>query len=331
MPLPEPVPDIRSLDLLHSVAEAGSIRQAALRHGISQPAASMRLRGLERTLKVQLLDRSQGRAQLTPAGVAVVQWAGGVLEQARELVLATRALDVEGQTQLRIVASMTVAEYLVPGWLHQLRRSDPDVIVSLEMGNSHHVVQVIENGGADLGFVEGVSAPASLSSSVVQSDDLVVVVPPSHAWARRRRPLRADELAATPVVVRERGSGTREVLDDALRSRGLVVNAGVELGSTTAIKSAVSSGEGPAVLSKLAVDREVREGRLVVVSLADLTLERRLRVVWSKSTALRPSARRLIRIMSTAPARGPANRLDAGGPNGATGHRRGGHGDGREH
>ncbi len=295
MPLPEPVPDIRSLDLLRSVAELGSIRQAALHHAISQPAASVRLRALEGVLNVELLDRSRGRAQLTPAGVAVVQWAGNVLEQMRELIVATQALEVEGQTHLRIVASLTVAEYLVPGWLTHLRVSDPELIVSLEMGNSQHVAHVIESGGADLGFVEGVHAPRTLTSRVVQSDDLAVVVAPSHPWARRRLALSASEVAATPLVVRERGSGTREVLDAALARHGLSVNIQVELASTTAIKSAVASGAGPGILSTLAVESEVREGRLVAVVVNDLPLERRLRAVWSKSVALRPSARRLLR------------------------------------
>ncbi len=295
MPLPEPVPDIRSLDLLRSVAELGSIRQAALHHAISQPAASVRLRALEGVLNVDLLDRSRGRAQLTPTGVAVVQWAGNVLEQMRELIVATQALEVEGQTHLRIVASLTVAEYLVPGWLSHLRVSDPELIVSLEMGNSQHVAHVIESGGADLGFVEGVHEPRTLTSRVVQSDDLAVVVAPSHPWARRRLALSASELAATPLVVRERGSGTREVLDAALARHGLSVNIQVELASTTAIKSAVASGAGPGILSTLAVESEVREGRLVAVAVNDLPLERRLRAVWSKSVELRPSARRLLR------------------------------------
>jgi DNA-binding transcriptional LysR family regulator len=163
------------------------------------------------------------------------------------------------------------------------------------MGNSQHVVKVIEGGGADLGFVEGVHAPRTLTSRVVQSDDLVVVVAAAHAWARRRLALSPAELAATPLVVRERGSGTREVLDSALAAHGLSVSVQVELASTTAIKSAVASGAGPGILSKLAVESEVREGRLIAVAVADLPLERHLRAVWSKSVALRPSARRLLR------------------------------------
>src|ERR1700684_1368167 len=148
MPLNDPIPDIRSLDLLHSVAELGSIRQAALRHHISQPAASMRLHSLEDVLKLQLLDRSHGRAQLTSAGIAVVQWGEEVLEQMRKLQLGTQALRSDNATHLRIVASLTVAEYLIPGWLDCLRTAHPDIIVSLQMGNSTQGIDAMMHGEA---------------------------------------------------------------------------------------------------------------------------------------------------------------------------------------
>ncbi len=303
MPLVEPVPDIRSLDLLHSVAESGSIRQAALRHSISQPAASMRLRSLERALGLQLLDRSHGRAQLTQAGIAVVQWSEGVLEPMVELLLGTRALRSDGKTHLRVVASMTVAEYLVPGWLNRLRASDPTVIVSLQMGNSQHVIEVMLRGDAELGFVEGPHAPVELASRVVQSDDLVVVVAPSDRWARRRKPLTAPELSATPLVLREAGSGTREVLETSMLSLDLSVTPLVELGSTTAIKAAVASGAGAGVLSRLAVETDVQDGRLVVVATEGFSLARSIRIVWSKERPLSSSAKHLLRLIedSTGP------------------------------
>jgi len=145
MSLNEPVPDIRSLDLLKSVAELRSIRQAAFKHLISQPAASMRLRTLERTLDLELLDRSHGRAELTPAGIAVVQWSKEVLEAMNNLKLGAQALGSDEKTHLRLVASMTVAEYLVPGWLHRLHISDPTIMVSLQMGNSQKVIEVTLN------------------------------------------------------------------------------------------------------------------------------------------------------------------------------------------
>jgi DNA-binding transcriptional LysR family regulator len=295
MPLVEPVPDLFSLDLLHSVAESGSIRQAAFLHGISQPAASTRLRSLERTLGLQLLDRSHGHAQLTPEGRAVVGWSEEILEAMRRLTLGTQALRLEGATRLRVAASMTVAEYLIPRWLNALRASDPSISVSLQMGNSQHVVEMMLREEADIGFVEGQRAPRELSSRMVCPDDLVVVVSPSSAWARRDSPIRASELSATPLVLREAGSGTREVFEAAMRARRLEVTPIVELGSTTAIKIAVASGAGPSVLSRLAVETEVREGRLVVVPTDDLSIKRSIRVVWAKGRTLSPSAKRLLR------------------------------------
>jgi DNA-binding transcriptional LysR family regulator len=302
MPLVEPVPDLLSLDLLHSVAESGSIRQAAFLHGVSQPAASTRLRSLEQALGLQLLDRSHGHAQLTAEGRAVVGWSEDILEAVRRLTLGTHALRLEGATRLRVAASMTVAEYLIPRWLNALRASDPSISVSLQMGNSLHVVEVMMRDEADIGFVEGERAPRELSSRMVCSDNLVVVVSPSSAWARRTIPVRASDLASTPLVLREAGSGTREVLEAAMRARGLEVTPLVELGSTTAIKSAVASGAGPGVLSRLAVETEVREGRLALVAIDDLSINRSIRVVWAKGRPLSPSAKRLLRqINASAP------------------------------
>jgi DNA-binding transcriptional LysR family regulator len=295
MPLAEPVPDLRSLDLLQSVAELGSIRQAALAHNISQPAASMRLRSLERVLDLELLDRSSGRARLTAAGLAVVQWSEEVLDGMRRLLIGTAAVRADGQTHLRVIASMTVAEYLVPGWLNRLRVSDPQIVISLQMGNSEHVAEVMKHRGADMGFVEGRRAPPGLGSRVVKADDLVVVVAASHRWAHRRKPVTASELAGTPLVLREAGSGTREVLETALLSLGLTVTPFVELGSTTAIKAAVASGAGPGVLSRLATDADVHDGRLVIVPTEGFSLERSIRVVWPRDRPLSPLAKRLLR------------------------------------
>lgn len=301
MPLTEPVPDIRSLDLLHSVAETGSIRQAALQHRISQPAASMRLRTLEKALGLQLLDRSHGRAQLTSSGVAVVQWSEEVLAPMRELLLGARALNSDSKTRLRVIASLTVAEYLVPGWLARLRLSDPTLMVSLQMGNSTHVSEVVRRGEADIGFVEGRSAPSELASRVMLSDDLVVVVTPSSPLARRKKPLTPTELSTVPLVMREAGSGTREVLEVAMRSLNLAVTPLVQLGSTTAIKAAVASGVGAGVLSRLTVEADVLEGRLVVVRIEGLPLERSIRLVWAKGTPLTPAVKRLVRLVESSP------------------------------
>lgn len=304
MPLALPVPDLVSLDLLQSVAELGSIRQAAQAHNISQPAASMRLRSLERALGLELLDRSSGRARLTPSGLAVVEWSDRILEGVRGLMAGTAALRNEGRTQLRIGASMTVAEYLVPRWIDRLRKAEPGFGVSLQMGNSVQVADMVQQRDVDLGFVEGRSAYPDLQSRIIEPDDLVVVVAPSHPWARRRRPLSAAMLAATPLILREVGSGTREVLETALAKQKLAVIPLVELGSTTAIKAATESGNGPAVLSRLATEADVADGRLVIVPVGGLDLRRSIRAVWVRDHQLSKPAKHLLAHVNRVPAAG---------------------------
>jgi DNA-binding transcriptional LysR family regulator len=147
----------------------------------------------------------------------------------------------------------------------------------------------------DLGFVEGLQPPAGLRSRPVGRDDLVLVVSPDHPWARRQGPISASEVASTPVVVREQGSGTREIFDEALREHGLGVRPLMELGSTTAIKAAAVAGTGPAVLSALAVETEVRSRQLVVVA-SELQLGRTIRAVWAPSHRLSPASARLLDI-----------------------------------
>jgi DNA-binding transcriptional LysR family regulator len=138
--------------------------------------------------------------------------------------------------------------------------------------------------GVDLGFVEGPSAPRGLRSRVVAADRLAVVVRPGHPWARRRSPVRPAELADTPLVEREEGSGTRQALRAALTAslgRGTQLAApALRLSTTTAARQAVRAGAGPAVLSLLAVRENVAAGLLAVIPVPGLDLGRKLRGVW---------------------------------------------------
>ncbi|MFE4667648.1 LysR family transcriptional regulator [Streptomyces sp. NPDC056716] len=290
------VPDLGALELLLAVARLGSLGAAARATGISQPAASSRLRSMERQLGVALLDRSPRGSRLTDAGALVTDWARRVVEAAEAFDAGAQALRDRRDSRLRVAASMTIAEYLLPGWLLALRVQRPDTAVSLLAGNSATVAERLLADEADLGFVEGLSVPSGLDSVVVAHDQLVVVTAPTHPWARRRTPLSPAELAATPLVLREQGSGTRQVLDAAL---GGLARPLLELSSTTAVKSSAVGGAGPAVLSELAVLEELTTRRLTSVPVAGVRLRRDLRAVWR--TGHRPTgpARDLLTLTRT--------------------------------
>ena len=202
---------------------------------------------------------------------------------------------------LRVAASMTVAEYLMPRWLVTLRHEMPDLTVALRAENSHDVLELVHAGEVDLGFIEDPSAHADLAELVVADDELVVVTGPAHPWAGTDTPITGHELARGRLVLRERGSGTRETLhrvlgdlrDDAPH---------LELSSTTAIKEAVGAGAGAAVLSALAVERELRSGQLVRIPVTGIALTRSLRAVWRRQVTLSAQGKILLRIATRAKA-----------------------------
>ncbi|WP_238008503.1 LysR family transcriptional regulator [Dactylosporangium sp. AC04546] len=298
MPLPPLVTDLSSFDLLLSVVRLGSVGRAAAAHRISQPAASARLRQLERQLGVTLLDRTPRGSTLTETGVLVADWARAAVDAAAALAVAAAALRSSVDSRLAVAASQTVAEYLLPGWLVALRRDHPDLTVALRAGNSAQVATAVLGGEAGLGFVEGPDLPAGLHAETVAEDRLVVLVAPGHPWSRRRRGITPAELAATPLVAREAESGTRRALEAALRAHGCgpATAPMLELSSTTAIKHAVAAGSGPAVLSSLAVAGELAAGALVAVAVTGLPLRRSLRVVWPAGRQLTGPARDLYAV-----------------------------------
>ncbi len=295
MPLPPQVTDLTSFDLLLSVARLGSIGQAAAEHRISQPAASARLRHLERRLGLTLLQRTPRGSVLTPTGALIADWARGVVEAADSFAAAVQTLRGSHESRLAVAASQTIAEYLLPAWLVALRARQPELTVTLRAANSTEVAARLLAGNADLGFVEGPDLPPGLAADTVATDRLTVVVAPAHPWARRRRGIAPAELATTPLVSREAGSGTRRALEAALREHDIDALAAplLELSSTTAIKHAVAAGSGPAVLSSLAVSTELAAGTLTAVPVNGLTLHRQLRAAWPAGRQLTGPARDL--------------------------------------
>ncbi|MEU3748772.1 MULTISPECIES: LysR family transcriptional regulator [Streptomyces] len=295
------VPDLGALELLIAVARHGSLGAAAREVGITQPAASSRIRSMERQLGVALVDRSPRGSRLTDAGALVTDWARRIVEAAEAFDAGAQALRGRRDSRLRVAASMTIAEYLMPGWLIALRAERPDTAVSLQAGNSATVAQQLLAGDADVGFVEGLAVPDGLDGAIVAHDRLALVAAPSHPWARRRGPLDPAELAATPLILRERGSGTRQVLDAALAGHGGLSEPLLELASTTAVKGAAVSGAGPAVLSELAISEELASRRLVAIPVEGVLLRRDLRAVWPAGHRPTGPARDLLSLTRARP------------------------------
>ncbi len=290
------VPDLDSLALLLEVAGAGSLGRAAAQHGLSQPAASARIQGMERLVGFPLLTRSARGSTLTPNGALLADWAREVLGSAAVLAAGISSLRGEREGRLRVAASLTVAEYLLPGWLVRLAAARPETAVSLVASNSADVAVAVLNGEAELGYIEGPEVPTGLQERVVAHDRLVVVAPPGHPWTRRKRPVDVEELAATRLVQREPSSGTRTSLEAALAGFDPMARPLLELSTSSAVRSAVAAGAGPAVLSDLAVRDDVAAGRLVPIAVRGVDLTRQLRAVWPSAQRLSGPAEDLLRM-----------------------------------
>ena len=279
------VPELRSLELLLAVERCGSLGAAAAELGITQQAASSRVRTMESLVGEPLLVRSRHGSELTDTGSRVAQWASRVVHAAEELDAGIASLRRERRAHLDVAASLTIAEHMLPAWMVALRSRDlalgrPAPELTMTAANSARVVELVASGAVDLGFVEGPGAPTGLSSRQVGVDDLVVVVGPTHPWARGRgRRVTARQLALTPLVVREKGSGTRTVLECALAGHEMVAPA-IELSTTAAVRSAVAAGAGPAALGAQAVRDDLASGRLVEIAVSDVDLRRVLHAVW---------------------------------------------------
>jgi DNA-binding transcriptional LysR family regulator len=159
------------------IAVAGPVR-------LPQPAASARMRLLEAQLGLALIERSPRGSRLTPAGALVAGWAQAAVDAAAALDVGLVALRQERDSRLRIAASMTVAEYLLPVWLTALRTTDPGAVVALSAVNSAEVAQAVLADAADIGFIEGPEIPDGLHAEPVGRDTLTLVIAPAHPWAR---------------------------------------------------------------------------------------------------------------------------------------------------
>jgi DNA-binding transcriptional LysR family regulator len=308
VPLSPRVPELSALDVLLSVERLGSMGAAGREHGLSQQAVSARVRSAERQFGIKVFSRGASGVRPTSEGALILEWASHILATAEELASGVAALRGERQAGLTVAASMTIAEYLVPGWTVAMRRKYPNVVTNVRLLNSSEVTARVLSGEADLGFVEGPDIPAGLQVREIGRDHLVVVVPPEHEWVRRS-PIPVSELAATPMIQRESGSGTRTTLENAVPQ---CVPPLLELTSCTAVKAAVVAGNAPAVLSSLAVAADLTDGRLASVQVEGLTLPRRLSAVWDPVRGVQGAARDFLDIALGAGAAAGVGAVTAG-------------------
>jgi DNA-binding transcriptional LysR family regulator len=266
---------LRQLEVFVATARAGSTRAAAERVARSQSAASATLTALEAALGAPLFDRVRQRLVLNENGRALLAKAAALLDRAAEL---QQLFGGPHATTLRVAASLTIGEVLLPELVARWKASHPASPVQITIGNTSEVIAAVAGFDVDLGFIEGPQTHPELLLRPWLTDEMVVVAAATHPLARQRR-VDAAVLRTAPWAVREAGSGTRETVDRWLLEHLGPVEVGFEFGSTEAIKRLVATGAALGCLSRLAVVDALDAGTLVELRTGLPPAKRRLAIV----------------------------------------------------
>ena len=270
--------DTRQLAAFCAVVDRRSFSQAAERLGVTQPAVSLQVRSLEKRLGTQLLDRSGRRVEPTEAGWRLYRGAQKLLaleEQIESDVAAT----VEGELRGNLVlgASTGPAAIVVPLLLGEFQRENPGVHVSLTVSDTHTVVERVAARELELGIVGASRRHRGVRFEPFFSDEVILACPPGHRFAGRTVTL--DELRDEPLILMQEGAGVRQIVEDALRRRGIRLrdlDVRLELGLQESVRRAVQAGYGVTFISRTAVESEVEAGTLTEARVQGLEATREI-------------------------------------------------------
>jgi DNA-binding transcriptional LysR family regulator len=256
--------DTRQLAAFCAVVDRRSFSQAAERLGVTQPAVSLQVRALEKRLGIQLLDRSGRRVEPTEAGWRLYRGAQKLLAL-EEQIESDVASTVEGELRGTLVlgASTGPAAIVVPLLLGEFQRQNPGVHVSLTVSDTHTVVERVAARELELGIVGASRRHRGVRFEPFFSDEVILACPPGHRFAGRSISL--DELREEPLILMQEGAGVRQIVEDALRRRGIRLrdlDVRLELGLQESVRRAVQAGYGVTFISRTAVESDLEAGTL---------------------------------------------------------------------
>lgn len=288
--------NLHHLAIFHAIAETGSISACAERMHISQPAISRQLQEFERRIGVVLFERLPRGMRLTQPGEVLREYAARLFDIAHTAEAALRELSDARQGYLSIGASNTVGTYILPSLLARFRRSHPSIRVSMFIGNTEQVSQGVHDLRFMLGFIEGPLHVPDLRAERFIDDEIVPVASKDHPLSGRKRLVPAD-LAGQALLMREPGSGTRELVERRLLRHGVRAGYIVEFGNTEAIKQAAVHGGGIAWLPRVCMPRELAAGDLVRLPVKPLVIRRPLSVIRRSKRYAAPATEAFLAVL----------------------------------
>jgi len=274
------------LKVFCTVAETRSFSKTSEIIHLTQPAVSLQIQALEEIYETKLFDRSSSRVTLTPAGEILYKYAKEilVLYASAEKVIGEMTGLVKGS--ITIGAGSTIGNYLLPSVISDFRKTHPKIKVHLFVANMQRVIELLNAGNINVGLIEGDVKRQKIVVEKLLSDELLLIVPPHHSWAKRKE-VSIAELIEEPFILREAGSGTRQTIEKFLARHGITLQSmkvSMVLGSTQAIKEAVENGLGVSIISRWAARKEIKYGTLNMLSFKEEKMVRNFSLITYKNS-----------------------------------------------
>lgn len=276
--------------IFKTLAETGSVIKTSKLLELSQPTINHNIYVLEQHYGAKLFDRSNKKLKLTRFGQILERYVRDILNLIEQSEKHIESLVSELSGNLSLGASHTIAENVLPKIMGMFNHDYPEVEIRLEVTNTQHIVDHIFENKLDLGLIEGPVDHDKIIVKPFMEDELLVILPYNHPLAIKKN-LTLKELASLPFVLREKGSGTRVVMEAALKKAGLEpgeLNTVMELGNTQAVIGAVEAGLGATILSGLAVSKEIQLKTVKTCRIANVPIARSFSFIINEDKPLSP-------------------------------------------
>ena len=289
------------LKVFCTVAETKSFSKTSEIIHLTQPAVSLQIQALEELYETKLFDRSSSTVTLTPSGEILYRFSKDILALYAELSKEIGKITGLIKGSITIGASTTIGSYVLPNVIVDFKKTHPKIKVNVLIGNTKRVVDLLNSGVVDLGLVEGETARHKVKMEPVIVDELSIIIPPFHQWAKKKV-VSILEITKEPFIIREEGSGTRQMIEKYLLAHGINVSdmrIALVIGGTESIKAAVESGMGISIVSKWAARKEVKYGTLKMINIKEEKMLRNFSLITQKNAVLSHAVDELLSYIKT--------------------------------
>jgi len=282
---------IQQMESLIYLVEEGSFSRAAKRVFLTQPSLTKHIKNLEEAVNARIVNRENMGISLTPEGKILYDYSRRILKLRDEAKQKILRIKENESGNIFISASTIPATYILPQLLNKFKKLFPDIRSYIQANDSEETLGMILNNQAEIGFIGKNTLNKRLNVKPLWKDEIVLAVPVQHRW-RKKDYVTLDEVSKEPFIIREMGSGTREILEEYLLKNNYKslskFNIVCEMGSSEAVKEAIIANLGASILSIHAIKRELKQGTLINVPIKDCDIQRYFYLIYKKQFSLMP-------------------------------------------